>query len=384
VQSMAKGLGISLPGASSTRRASTSLSSSNPAIAAILKLFGLGSDQSSAIAAYLTDSGTAGTGSSNSDFPDAFSFGSDTSDNNAFSSANPFTALSTNDYAAMGASSGSQSFSSQLSDSVGSAFDAALSGESTPTTGGLTASVSHAVGSALSQGAKGVGGGANSANPTALGMGFQAASGAFGVYQGITQMSHGGAQNVSGGIGSALMGASAIAAMIPGGQVVAPFLAAAGAVSDLVSAFMGDPRANRAKQLTEQEIANTYTAPNPLNVTTNANGMMTTTDYRGQVESLDARPSVSQVNAILGFNPYNTSQLISSSQWQLTPAGMVPPSSKTTPASAPVQVNQSFSAFDAKSILDRSDDIASALSVALNGTHRVSTDIQRVTGTARG
>jgi hypothetical protein len=393
VQGIAKGLGISLPGISlagaNSRKASTSLSASNPSIAAILKLFGLGSDQSSAVAAYLTDSGTVG--GSNSDFPDAFSFGSDSSDNSAFSPANPFTSLSTSDYNNMGANSqASNAFTDSVSDSigqafstgtvtdsVGSAFAKAVAGETTSTTGGLTSAQSRTVSAALSGGAKGAGG-----NQTALGMGFQAAGGAFGMYQGITEMTHGGAQNISGGLGSSLMGASSILAMIPGAQVAAPFVAAAGAVASLVSAFMGDPRANRAKQLTEQEIANTYTAPNPLNVTTNANGMMTTTDYRGKVESLDVMPTVSKVNAILGFNPYNTSQLISSSQWQLSPSGMVPPSSKTTPASAPVQVNQSFSAFDAKSILDRSDDIASALSVALNGTHRVASDIQRVTGTA--
>lgn len=209
-------------------------------------------------------------------------------------------------------------------------------------------------------------------------MGLQAAAGAFGMYQGVSTMAKGGAQNISGGLGSTLLGASSVLSMIPGAQIAAPFVALAGGLSDLVSAFMGDPRANRQKQLTEEEIANTYTAPNPLNVVTNASGMMTTTDYRGQVESLDALPSASSVNAILGFNPYNTSQLISSQQWQLTPSGMVPPAQKSASATAPIQVTQQFSAFDAKSIMDRGADIADALVPVLQGTHRMNSEIQRV------
>src|SRR6202044_2959892 len=119
----------------------------------------------------------------------------------------------------------------------------AVAGEILPTSGGLTTAQSSTVSAALSGGAKGTGG-----TQTDLGMAFPAAGGAFAAYQGVSQMTHGGAQNISGGLGKTLMGASAIVGMIPGGQVIAPFLAAAGAVSDLVSAFMGDPPANRAKQ----------------------------------------------------------------------------------------------------------------------------------------
>ena len=295
----------------------------------------------------------------------------------------PALGLGTDVLGSMGASSSSgQSFQSQMTDTIGSAFDSALSGESTPTTGGLTAQMSKSISSALSQGTSLIRG-ANSANPTTLGtnlgMGVQAAGGAFGMYQGITEMTHGGAQNITGGLGSTLMGASALLAMIPGGQIAAPFVAAAGMVSDLISSFMGDPRANRAKQLTEQEIAQTYTAPTPLNVTTNANGMITTTDYRGQVESIDALPTASKANTLLGFDPYNPSHVISSSGWTLDPSGTVSPAhSAPSNAAPPVTVN--ISTMDSKSFMDHGPSFADALIPVLQGTHRISAEIQRVVG----
>ena len=389
VQSVAKTLGISLPGIPSTRSGanSRSIASGNPGLASLFKLFGLGSGPSGddmATAAYLTDSG--GGGGSDSDFPDAFTIGGGASDNNAFS--NGFSALSTYDYAmpagvnsqansaftdSVSDSIGSAFSSDSVTNSVGSAFAKAVAGETTSTSGGLTTAQSRSVSAALSGASRGIGGGFGSSNPTALGMGVQAAGGAFGVYSGITEAAHGGAQNITGGIGTALLSAAAFTGP------AAPFVAAAGAVMSLVSAFMGDPRANRAKQLTEEQIAQTYTAPNPLNITTNANGMMTTTDYRGNVESLDARPSVSSVQAILGFDPYNPSHLISSSQWQLTPSGMVPPSSRTGATAGPTIVySPNISTMDQKSFMDHGPQFADALIPVLQGTHRISSEIQRV------
>jgi hypothetical protein len=206
----------------------------------------------------------------------------------------------------MGAkSSSSSSFSGQVSDAVGSAFDSALSGESTPTTGGLTASVSHAVSSALSTAAKASGrvpgnpiGVLTSGTASAGRMfsaGLQTAGGAFGAYQGIAKATKGEAQNVTGGIGTALMSAAAFTGsgtICRGGW----------RGHDLGVSLHGYSHANRQKQVTEDEIAQTYVAPTPINVTTAANGMMTTTDYWGKVETLDALPSVSQVNQLLGFD----------------------------------------------------------------------------------
>ena len=199
----------------------------------------------------------------------------------------------------------------------------------------------------------------------------------YGGYQGVVDLTKGGARNIAAGIGSI---AGSAAALDPE-PISKGILAGVALVSGIVGSLLGDPRAARAKQLTEEQIAQTYVAPNPLNVTQNAFGMMTTTDYRGQVESLSTRPSVSSVQALLGFDPYNTSHVLSSSQWQLTPGGMVAPVSQTGPSGNTTHVSLSVNALDSKSITDRSEDIASALSVALNGTHRVAGDIQRVTGT---
>ena len=377
VQSVAHTLGISLPGVPSMRSGanSRSITSGNPGLSALFKLFGLGGSGGGWTASDLANVGGLGEAGDSWTAADLASVGglgeAGGSDNGLPASIDPTAWFSGGDFlSSSGANSqannaftdqvsnsiGSAFSSDTVSSSVGSAFAKAVAGETTSTSGGLTTAQSRSVSAALSGAYKGIGGGFGSANPTALGMGVQAAGGAFGVYSGITEATHGGAQNITGGIGTALLSAAAFTGP------AAPFVAAAGAVMSLVSAFMGDPRANRAKQLTEEQIAQTYTAPNPLNITTNANGMMTTTDYRGNVESLDALPSVSKVNAILGFNPYNSNQLISSSQWQLTPSGMVPPSSKTTPAStAPIQITQHISAMDSKSIMDRGPDIADSL-----------------------
>lgn len=341
VSAIAKGLGISIPGV--TAGSSGGPSSIAGSIGQVLRVFGIGG--------YSTGNLSTGAGV----FGPTDSFGipiipgvTGNSDIDDLSDL-PL----------------SMSTSGPIQSTIGSIYG---STSTTPSTiGGLTSQQSSTLGSAFSPKVSGD-----------IGMGMQAAGGAFGVYSGVSQMTHGGAQNVAGGLGKSLMGASAILSMIPGADVAAPFVALAGGVSDLISAFMGDPRANRQKQLTEEEIANTYTAPNPLNVTTNANGMMTTTDYRGQVQSLDALPSVSSVNAILGFNPYNTSQLISSQQWQLTPSGMVPPSQGASAAGPVINYSPQISTMDSKSFMDHGPDFANALVPVLQGTHRISSEIQRV------
>jgi hypothetical protein len=82
---------------------------------------------------------------------------------------------------------------------------------------------------------------------------------------------------------------------------------------------------------------------------------------------------------------YNTSHVLSSSQWQLSASGMVPPTSKTTPATtAPIQVTQHFNNLDANSFLDRGSDMADALIPVLQGTHRIGTEIQRVVNPGQG
>lgn len=410
VQNIAKGLGVTIPGISSRATPARSggglqsIFSGNPATAALMKLFQKNNGWTAADLAAVGGLGEIGDSWTASDLSAVGGLGEmgDSDDllsypGGAITGGDDGTSLS---FPALGIGAGANSsdnFTDQLSDSIGSAFSSqqvsdqvgssfakAVANQST--TGDLTNSQNSTVGSALSQILKATQPipGANSANtnPLAansdLSMGVQSAAAGFSMYSGISEMTHGGAQNISGGLGKTLLGASSVLSMIPGADVAAPFVALAGGLSDLVSAFMGDPRANRQKQLTEEEIANTYTAPNPLNVTTNANGMMTTTDYRGQVESLDALPSVSSVNAILGFNPYNTSQLISSQQWELTPSGMVPPAQKSAPAQTVISPNINISAMDAKSIMDRGSDIADALVPVLQGTHRINSDIQRV------
>jgi hypothetical protein len=208
-----------------------------------------------------------------------------------------------------------------------------------------------------------------------IGSGVGTAGAVYTGVQGVEQIAKGGGQNIAGGISKV---ATAAAELDPE-PISKGILAGVALVSGLVSSMMGDPRANRQKALTEEEIANTYTAPTPLNVVTNANGMLTTTDAHGRVESLDALPSVSSYNRLLGFNPYDMSHVISSAGWQLNPSGLIPPSQVSAPASAPViHYSPQISTMDSKSFMDHGPDFANALIPVLQGTHRIGTEIQRV------
>ncbi len=339
VAAVAKTLGISLPGVSSS--GGSSASSVGGPIGSILKLFGVGGASAGANSSTSSYYSNAGPGfvplsddTSSVSLP-ALGVGSD-------ASALNFPALG------IGANSQTQS-----SPAIPQARGPASGATWTPFTD------------------------SNSSTSQLISAGVGTAGAVFGVYQGAASLAKGGGRNIAAGIGTI---AGSAAALDPE-PISKGILAGVALVSGIVGSLLGDPRAARQKQLTEEQIANTYTAPNPLNVTTNASGMTTTTDYRGHVESLDARPSVSSVNALLGFDPYNTSHVLSSSQWQLTPSGMVPPSSKSTPGSGTV-INYSpqISTMDQKSFMDHGPQFADALVPVLQGTHRISAEIQRVVG----
>jgi hypothetical protein len=120
----------------------------------------------------------------------------------------------------------------------------------------------------------------------AVGAGFMAAK----------DFSRGGAKSDIAGVGSVLGGAAGIAALIPGGQVVALGLGIAAAATSLISAVMPDPHVVRENAINKALSQNQYIAPQALNATQDSSGDFTDFDARGNIRTsnFSAIPTVRQ------------------------------------------------------------------------------------------
>ena len=129
-----------------------------------------------------------------------------------------------------------------------------------------------------------------------------------GVMQAVGGIKKGGARGISNAIGGGLQTAAGIAAMIPGGQVVAPFLEAGALAADLIGSLFQDPRVARQNQINTEIAKNQYLAPTALNVTSGMDGTYVDIGAKGDIRTstLSAFPSVAE--------PYITSR-------RLTPGG---------------------------------------------------------------
>lgn len=105
-----------------------------------------------------------------------------------------------------------------------------------------------------------------------------------GAYRGISQMSKGGAGNISGGLGTTLM------SIAPLTGPAAPFIMAAGMAADLVSAILGDPKVNRANSIATQLQFSQFMAPVAQNVTMDTSGHYADTNFLGQARTSDLSP----------------------------------------------------------------------------------------------
>jgi hypothetical protein len=122
-----------------------------------------------------------------------------------------------------------------------------------------------------------------------------AAAGA-GAYAAFSDFRSGGVKNDIAGAGAGLGSAAAIAAMIPGGQLVALGLGIASAATSLISAILPDPHVQRANAIYNEVSQAQYLAPTALNVTQSANGNFADFDARGNLRTsnFSAVPMVAQ------------------------------------------------------------------------------------------
>lgn len=212
-----------------------------------------------------------------------------------------------------------------------------------------------------------------------------AAAGAVGAgVAGITAGIHqGGARGALGATSSALGSAAAIAAIIPGGQLVALGLGIASGITSLVKGFLPDPRAQREKEINKELAAAHYNAPNGLNITETTFGKSAFTNARGGLNIQKGAPMVELYNQILGIDPLHPNRLLSDTNQRLGAgtSDLGPRSLGTIPGAAGttiIQIHMPVSAMDSQDIMRRSPDIASALSKELRGTHRIGSDIRRM------
>jgi len=135
-------------------------------------------------------------------------------------------------------------------------------------------------------GSTGPGGGYTGTATTAqdVGAGVGIAGAGLGAYKGISQMSKGGAGNISGGLGTTLM------SIAPLTGPAAPFIMAAGMAADLVSAILGDPKVNRANSIATQLQFSQFMAPVAQNVTMDTSGHYADTNFLGQARTSDLSP----------------------------------------------------------------------------------------------
>lgn len=114
--------------------------------------------------------------------------------------------------------------------------------------------------------------------------GLAVAGAAYGAYTGIKEIFKGGAQNVIGGLGTTAM------SIAPLTGPAAPFVAAGGAVLDLVSALMGDPRVNRQNTINKRLFTDQFYNPVPINVSAADNGELVSQDRYGNIRTSNVSP----------------------------------------------------------------------------------------------
>lgn len=189
----------------------------------------------------------------------------------------------------------------------------------------------------------------NPAGGGGKGVGSYAAAGggaAVGLYTAFTSKSTKGKLS---GAGDATM---SIGAMIP--PPAGPIVMAAGAAMKLASVFMGDPKQRRSEGIAKQLNTSQFLEPAAINAIMTAGGGFADYDRFGGVRgsNLSPFPSVQQ-----GYFDYRNDVTIPGRTVSQFGGGSAPP------------VNITVNALDARSVLDRHQDIASAVLMALDKGH---------------
>lgn len=207
-----------------------------------------------------------------------------------------------------------------------------------------------------------------------------------GAYQAFTNFGKGkGARGIAFGIGGALTSAAGIAAMIPGGQVVAPFLELGALGADLIGSFFQDPKQKRNNQIANYLAANAYMSPAALDLTTTLAGNLAAEGKGGTATDSGIKANTIKVTAPT-MEVINPSPAFSFTGKPSVLGTLYPNSQSTIPAdnysgqqllysqipgqvsyadlpgeSAPPGMTINIHALDAQSILNRSGDIAAAV-----------------------
>lgn len=184
-------------------------------------------------------------------------------------------------------------------------------------------------------------------------------------YQGIKDVSSGGgAKRTAGGV-SEILGAAALVDPEPISKIA---LAASAVVAGIVSSLLGDTKQQRGDQISKQIFTSQYLAPQAINTSVGGNGGFADTDIYGNVRESALSPYPVVSNSYLDVPRrtvvpgHNESTF---GGYSGTPsAGVYPTNPRQIP---PVQIN--INAMDAKSIVDRADDIGDAVHAAISRGH---------------
>ncbi len=118
---------------------------------------------------------------------------------------------------------------------------------------------------------------------TKFSAGIGTAAALYGAFTGVQDITKGGAQNITAGIGKF---AGSAAALDPE-PISKGILAGVSLVSGIVSSLMGDPKANREAHISHALFNNQYVAPQALNRSMNISGNYSDIDFRGNVRGSD-------------------------------------------------------------------------------------------------
>ena len=198
-----------------------------------------------------------------------------------------------------------------------------------------------------------------------------------GAYQAYTGFSKGGGSGVASGIGGVLTAGAGIAAMIPGGQVVAPFLAAGAMAADLIGSILGNSRQQRESDIGKVLANAKYIAPTQINREMDSQGNLVSTGAHGGLSrdtGIGAFP-IDFTQTQYGRTPTKTWGDPNVPEYYTIP-GQVQYGGLSGSAT-PATYNVNITSWDSQDVLRRSGDIAAALKKEIQGGSDVSIALQQ-------
>jgi hypothetical protein len=205
-----------------------------------------------------------------------------------------------------------------------------------------------------------------------VGAAMSLATAGLGVTKGILDAAKGGAKNVTAGVGESLMAAS------PFTGPAAPFVAAAGMISTMISSFLPDPKQAYSNKVQETLQQNRWVAPATLNETVGQGGYDINYNKYGKARTIPYQ-GLQESQGYVQKDPYNSNTWLTVPSTVIQPGqyGSTPVSSPTVSAGAAYpsftpagssghNVTINVNAMDSKSIQDHAPEIGQAVFTELN------------------